>query len=326
MSHAPPLTTPVVPENLQKLWDVGAWLEVEELSGGAVNRIFSVSTMEERYALRRYRTASEGQLKREAHVTGWVRQHGLPAIAPLSSVTGESHVEHEGVFYALFPFAGGAQKTASDLTVHETVAAGEMLGQLHRSMAELPAGDWKRPRLMWDGQAWKERLRVLEGVILERSADDPQRDVALARVRAQRTWMAHPDCRHSHELGEALQLTHGDYHHGNLFFDVGRVSAVIDWEQTALLPRAYEAIRAATYMFDFQREPTVAFLSGWLQATGASADELTEGAAAFSVVRDHWVWPLEEVYLSGNDRARRYIPAVPYEPFSLIWAQIQMDL
>ena len=326
MSHAALAPTNVVPEELLHHWDVGAWLRVEELSGGAVNRVFSVTTTGKRYVRRRYRTASDVQLKREAQVTGWVRQHGLPAIAPLSSLTGERHVEHDGVLYALFPFADGSQKTASDLTRQDAIAAGDMLGLLHRSIAELPTGDLKQPRLMWDGKAWEERLRVLERAILERSPDDPQSDIALARVRAQRAWMAHPDCRHSHDLGAALQLTHGDFHHGNLFFNAGRVSAVIDWEQTALLPRAYEAIRAATYMFDLQRDPTVAFLSSWLQVTGASADELTEGAMAFPVVRDHWVWPLEEVYLSGNDRARRYIPAAPYEPFSLLRAEIQMGL
>ncbi|WP_370652083.1 phosphotransferase [Phenylobacterium sp.] len=181
----------------------------------------------------------------------------------------------------------------------------------------MPKAEWRPPRLLWDGRAWEDRLTALEHAILRRPEADERDEIALARVRAQRAWMAHPDCRHGHDLGDALQVTHGDYHHGNLFFSEGQVSAVIDWEQTALLPRAYEAVRAATYMFSGQPEPTVAFLSSWRQVTGASADELAQGAAAFSVVRDHWVWPLEEVYLSGNDRARRYIPDAPYEPFGV---------
>lgn len=319
-------TDTLIPDDLHGLWDIGRWSEVEELSGGAVNRVFSLKTSSGRYVLRRYRAGTASQLNREAHVTMWVRRHGLPAIAPMVSISGELHVECDGVCFALFPFADGAQKAASDLTLEHATAAGDMLGRLHGVLAGLPATEWRPPRLLWDGRAWGERLTVLEHAILGRPEADGRDEIALARVRAQRAWMAHPDCRHGHDLGDALQVTHGDYHHGNLFFSEGQVSAVIDWEQTALLPRAYEAVRAATYMFGDQPEPTVAFLSSWRQIVGASADELAQGAAAFSVVRDHWVWPLEEVYLSGNDRARRYIPDAPYEPFSSTWVQIQKHL
>ncbi|MAK80419.1 phosphotransferase [Phenylobacterium sp.] len=316
-------TDTVIPDDLRGLWDIGRWCEVEELSGGAVNRVFSVRTSAGRYVLRRYRAGTPSQLNREARVTTWVRRHGLPAIAPIISVSGELHVERDGVCFALFPFADGAQKAASDLTLKDAAAAGDMLGRLHGVLGGLPTAEWRPPRLLWDRSAWEQRLTVLEHAILGRSEADGRDEIALARVRAQRAWMAHPDCRHSHDLGDGLQVTHGDYHHGNLFFDEGQVSAVIDWEQMALLPRAYEAVRAATYMFDGQPERTAVFLSSWRQVSGASADELAQGAAAFSVVRDHWVWPLEEVYLFGNDRARRYIPDAPYEPFSATWAQIQ---
>lgn len=319
-------TDTLIPDDLHGLWDIGRWSEVEELSGGAVNRVFSLKTSSGRYVLRRYRAGTASQLNREAHVTMWVRRHGLPAIAPMVSISGELHVECDGVCFALFPFADGAQKAASDLTLEHATAAGDMLGRLHGVLARLPATEWRPPRLLWDGRAWGERLTVLEHAILGRPEADGRDEIALARVRAQKAWMAHPDCRHGHDLGDALQVTHGDYHHGNLFFSEGQVSAVIDWEQTALLPRAYEAVRAATYMFGDQPEPTVAFLSSWRQIVGASAEELAQGAAAFSVVRGHWVWPLEEVYLSGNDRARRYIPDAPYEPFSSTWVQIQKHL
>jgi homoserine kinase type II len=319
-------TDTLIPDDLHGLWDIGGWREVEELSGGAVNRVFSVKTSSGRYVLRRYRAGTASQLNREARVTMWVRRHGLPAIAPMVSISGELHVECHGVCFALFPFADGAQKAASDLTLEDAAAAGDTLGRLHGVLSGLPAAEWRPPRLLWDGRAWEDRLTVLEHAILGRPVADGRDEIALARVRAQKAWMAHPDCRHDHDLGEALQVTHGDYHHGNLFFSGGQVSAVIDWEQTALLPRAYEAVRAATYMFGGQPEPTVAFLSSWRQLTGASADELAQGAAAFSVVRDHWVWPLEEVYLSGNDRARRYIPEEAFEPFSATWAQIQAAL
>jgi homoserine kinase type II len=34
------------------------------------------------------------------------------------------------------------------------------------------------------------------------------------------------------------------------------------------------------------------------------------------------VWPLEEVYLHGNERARRFIPHAPFVPFAEGWRRV----
>jgi hypothetical protein len=49
-----------------------------------------------------------------------------------------------------------------------------------------------------------------------------------------------------------------------------------------------------------------------------SEEELDEGARAWGCMSDHYVWALEEVYLHGNERARRIIP-LPFRPFSHVW-------
>ena len=69
-------TDTLIPDDLHGLWDIGGWREVEELSGGAVNRVFSVKTSSGRYVLRRYRAGTASQLNREARVTMWVRRDG----------------------------------------------------------------------------------------------------------------------------------------------------------------------------------------------------------------------------------------------------------
>ncbi|WP_370652082.1 phosphotransferase [Phenylobacterium sp.] len=121
-------TDTLIPDDLHGLWDIGPWCEVEELSGGAVNRVFSVKTSAGRYVLRRYCAGTAIQLNREARVTTWVRRHALPAISPMVSISGELHVERDGVCFALFPFADGAQKAAWDLTLEDATAVGDMLG------------------------------------------------------------------------------------------------------------------------------------------------------------------------------------------------------
>jgi hypothetical protein len=53
--------------------------------------------------------------------------------------------------------------------------------------------------------------------------------------------------------------------------------------------------------------------------SGASAAELEDGALAWGTFSDHHLWPLEEVYLHGNARARRYIR--PFVPFEQAWSR-----
>lgn len=214
-------------------------------------------------------------------------------------------------------------RVTSKTPMAQATSAAVTLGRLHLALADLPVDCRRPPRLMWDGTAWGERLEKVERAILARSVLTASDHVALDRTRAQRAWLAHPECRHSDDMPNALQITHGDYHHRNLFFSDQQVSAVIDWEQTSLMPRAYEAIRAATYMFGLEGHCARAFLTTWAEEVNASAEELHRGAEIFALVRDHWVWALEEVYISGNAAASAFIPAEPFEPFLQSWARLR---
>ncbi len=313
------------PHQLQDVWDLGPWLTVEEIQGGAVNRVYAVTTVDGRFVLRRYRAGSEALLRREAQVIRAVADRGLPALPPYPTRAGDHGVEAEGAWFALFPFASGLQRDADALTPSEIRSAGAVLGRLHRALAELPTAGRQPPRLAWDGAAWVERLTKVEQAILARPVITASDEIALARAQAQRAWLTAPDCRHSDDLLDPLQVIHGDYHHRNLFFANQQVSAIIDWEQTGLMPRAYEAVRAATYMFGLEPNRTRPFLGAWLAEAGAARIELLRGAEIFAVVRDHWVWALEEVCLSGNIAAAAFIPPTPFEPFSQTWARLGYD-
>lgn len=313
------------PHQLQDVWDVGPWLTVEEIQGGAVNRVYAITTVDGRFVLRRYRAGSAALLRREAQVTHAVAERGLPAVPPHPTRAGDDGVETEGAWFALFPFASGLQRDADALTPAEISSAGAVLGRLHRALAELPAGGRQTPRLAWDGPAWVKRLEKVEQAILARPVLTASDEIALARAQAQRAWLTAPDCRHSDDLLDPLQVIHGDYHHRNLFFANQQVSAIIDWEQTGLMPRACEAVRAGTYMFALEPNRTRTFLDAWMAEAGAARTELRRGAEVFAVVRDHWVWALEEVYLSGNTAAAAFIPPTPFEPFHQTWTRLGYD-
>jgi homoserine kinase type II len=125
-------------------------------------------------------------------------------------------------------------------------------------------------------------------------------------------------------------VVHGDYQDANLFFLASDVSAVIDWEQAAFMPRGYEIARAVWFLFRLEPERTASFLAGYRQHTAPGAAlqeaELEDGARAWGAFADHHVWPQEEVYLNGNDAARRYIPHAPFRPFGALWAELRAAL
>jgi len=162
-------------------------------------------------------------------------------------------------------------------------------------------------------------LNVVERAILGCGSNNEGDAVALARVRAQRAWLASPEARHHYSPRFAPQLVHGDYQDANLFFVAHAVSGVVDWEQAAFMPRAYEAVRACAFMFRLEPARTQAFIAAYREQSDLPEAELEDGARAWGTFSDHHVFPVEETYLHGNAHTRRYIR--PFEPFDQAWSR-----
>jgi homoserine kinase type II len=298
-------------------WTLGAVRDVEELHVGAVNRVFRVSTDAGRVYLRVYRKADRDAVAREHALLRYVAAAGLPALVPTASAQGETVVMFQGAPCALYPEARGEQVAKADLALHHASAAGEMLGRLHACLARAPEAEYRRYALRWPGPAWIDRLAGIARAVRERG-DHPDDPRVLARIEDQCAWLADSSCVHAYESSFPPQPIHGDYQHANLFFAQGAVSAILDWEQAAYMPRAFELVRAAAYMFDLAPEPTRAFVRAYRSVTPIGDEELDDGARAWGCMSDHYVWALEEVYLHGNERARQYIP-LPFRPFRRAW-------
>jgi homoserine kinase type II len=302
-------------------WPLVDALVISEIFGGATNRMFKVEGSHGVAFLRCYRRPDPALVAREHAVIQQARLGGIPAARPLETRDGCTLVERDGAVYALYEAAQGEQVEHGALTREHARAAGEMLARLHRALGSLPDVGYLRWSLDWNGAAWCARLDKVEHAILARSAQNETDRWALERVRAQRAWLGQPGCRHHYQPTAPSQLTHGDYQDANLFFDSGRVSAVIDWEQAAFMPRAYEVVRACSIMFQLEPERTRAFIQAYSAEHPLGDAELEDGALAWGTFSDHHVWSVEEVYLHGNDAARRYIRNVPFRPFEQAWAE-----
>lgn len=302
-------------------WNIGAAAAVAEVPGGATNRVFRVETCSGTWFVRRYAKRDPALAAREHALIDAVRSAGLPAPAPIALAGGGTVLVSEGEVYALYEPAVGRQLDKVELGREHAWACGEMLGRLHVALAARPDAGYVRWSLSWDGAEWLERLSRVEAAIHSAGVRDVTDRHALERVRAQRAWLSDVRCHHAYSAEHASQVTHGDYQNANLFFDDAGVSGIIDWEQAAWMPRAYEAARAVSFIFLPDRERTRTFLEAYSKASGAGAAELADGARAWGAFADHHVWPVEQVYLHENAAARRYIPHAPFRPFAELWAE-----
>jgi homoserine kinase type II len=303
-------------------WALEEPLEISEAVGGATHRVYRVASPGKDRFLRVYKRPDPALAAREHALIHHVRRSGLPAVLPLQARHGDSVVVHEGIVYALYEAARGVQVSRASLTEPRARAAGELLARLHGVLRELPDEGYVRWQLSWDGPAWVERLNAVERALLARGLRSETDDWALRRLRAQRSWLAEAACPQTYTPACPAQLIHGDYQAANLFFDADAVTAVIDWDQAAFMPPAYEVARACGFMFQLAPGPTRAFIDAYVGVSGMSPAELADGGRAWGCFADHHVWPIEEVYLHGNERARHYIPHVPFEPFLRAWSEI----
>jgi homoserine kinase type II len=303
-------------------WALEEPLELSEAEGGATHRVYRVAGPGGDRFLRVYRRPDPALAAREHALIRHVRRSGLPATLPVAARGGDTVVVHDGVVYALYEAARGVQVPRASLTPSRARGAGEFLARLHAVLRELPDEGYLRWQLSWDGPAWVERLNVVERALLERGARDDTDVWALRRLRAQRLWLADVACVQSYEPCCPAQVIHGDYQNANLFFEGDAISAVIDWEQAAIMPRAYEVARACGFMFQLEPGLSRVFIDAYAAVSGLTQAELADGARAWGCFADHHVWPIEEVYLHGNERARHYIPHVPFQPFLNAWSEI----
>jgi homoserine kinase type II len=293
--------------DLLRAWPIGTVQSVARPGAGTVNQTLLITTSLGRYALRTYRHRDRLPIVREHAIIAHARAHGLPAIGPLPLSSGGAILERDGQFHALFPAAPGRQYARAALAPAAALAMGTCLALLHRALADVPETWAVRRSFTFDTDAVLAGIARLEALIRSRPRHDDGDIAALAWLLGQRSWIARslPDDRGDLSLLDQ-QVIHGDYQETNLFFASGRVSAIIDWDQTYVAPRAWEAVRAMHLAFAFSPHLCRPFLAAYRALLPLSLDDLDRAVAAYARKVGHDLWIYEEYYLHGNARVRRF--------------------
>ncbi len=311
---------------LLKLWPLGAISSVNEALGGAVNQVFRVESGLGVFYLRIYKTSEKNRVLREHKLLEFLASKNLPAVQTLPSIYGQSIVEKDGKFGALYFAAQGVQVSKKHLTLGQAQGAGKMLARLHFALKDLPDLGYRTYGLHWDQKEWLGRLKKIIDLIETREKKTALDMHIQQRLKDQMQWLGSGLALHSYIPSSPDQVMHGDYHQENLFFTNNTVSTIIDWDQAVYMPRGFEIARVCGYMFDLESEKTLAFLNAYQEVHPISKEELEDGAQAWACHSDHYIWAAEEIYLHGNTRAQVFIPEVSFFPFYDKWKIVTKDL
>lgn len=318
------MATTAEQRDLLRAWEIGPIQSIAQPAAGTVNQTWLVTATTGRYALRTYRHHDRAPVAREHAIIAHVRARGLPAVGPLPLPGGGTILERGGRYHALFPLAPGRQVPRPALGPAEALAMGACLGRLHRALADLPAEWAVRRTFAVDRDATLAGIARLEAAIGGRPAHDADDAAALAWLAGQRAWLERCPADARVDLTPlAHQVIHGDYQETNLFFARGRVSAVIDWDQTYAAPRAWEVARALHLNFAFAPALCLPFLAAYRAALPLPPADLDRAVAAYALKVGHDLWVYEERYLRGNERVRRFFQPGGFVSPAAHWARLR---
>ncbi|MGV9265875.1 phosphotransferase enzyme family protein [Kitasatospora sp. NPDC003701] len=324
---APPIGTlsPPVPHlalaEVLRRYRVGRLLTAEPVAEGLLNRGYRVTTEAGTYFLKCYvdaATAHRGSIAEHHRAMAALDALGLPVAPPLACAERSGTVAaFGGRLFALFPWVDGRHRHGSDLSLPQCGALGALLGRLHGALDDVcaplaqPAGYRSADPL--DSAALARDLRL--------NARDQrpygELDALVERRLTERLELLaeYAHRRPAPQAAPPTGWTHGDFHGLNLLHGGGRIAAVLDWDKLGPQPRAEEAVRAATLVFNDRTSGVldlvrVRHYSQAYRATGAAtAEHLAAAAHRVWWERLNDFWMLQWRYQRADHRADPLYPA-----------------
>ncbi|HEU5015121.1 MAG TPA: phosphotransferase [Roseiflexaceae bacterium] len=313
--------------DLLDAWDIGPVLHAQQPATGTINQTWLITTTKGRYVLRAYRHRERLPVEREHAIIAYAVAHGMPAVAPLPQPNGTTILEQEGCFYALFPHAPGKQFARADLGEREFAAMGHCLADLHGALKEYPAECVAQRSLHVDATATFAAIERLEAAIHAKSLFDETDQIVLRRLARRRAWLEQNANLEAPNLNALpWQVIHGDYQEANLFFEDGQVSAIIDWDQAYVAPRAWEVARTLHLALKFETAACQTFLAAYRALLPLPPDEIDMAMNCYSWMRAHDLWIYEALYFEQNQRVRQYITPGTFRPLVERWNTLKSFL
>ncbi len=321
---SPPVPLGALAEVLAR-YRVGRLLAAEPVAEGLLNRGYRVTTEAGRYFLKCYvdtATASRPKILAHHRAMSALNTLGLPVAPPLACAERSGTVASRGGrMFALFPWTDGRHRHGTELDPAQCDALGTLLGRLHGALDDVCA-PFEQP-------AGYRSADPVDSAVLARDLRSSARrhrpygefDALVEQRLTERLELLaeHAHRRPAPQAAPPTGWTHGDFHGLNLLYGQGpaggRVAAVLDWDKLAPQPRAEEAVRAATLLFNDRVSGVLDLVrvrrySQAYRACGAgTAEHLAAAAHRVWWERLNDFWMLQWRYQRGDHRADPLFPA-----------------
>jgi Ser/Thr protein kinase RdoA (MazF antagonist) len=308
-------------------WNIGPVLATAAPTYGTINRTLLVDAAGGSYVLRAYRHADRTPVEREHAVIAHVCARGLPAVAPIALPSGATILERCGRFYALFPRAPGEQIARSQLAKADFEAVGAFLARVHAALRSFPIAEANQRNFTIDRGAALAEIEQIEAAVRALPRPSETDRWVLRQLAGRRAWLARSPFDALPDISMLeQQVIHGDYQETNLFFQDGRVAAIIDWDQTYVAAREWEIARTLDLVCAFELEASRALLGGYRAAAPLDPAALDPAATAYGLMRAHDLWLYQAIYLTKNQPVRKFIAPGEFVPLVERWAALREKL
>lgn len=285
----------------------------EKVTRGFLSDNYFLSDGKTKFFLKKYRFNNSNRIA-EVHASKkYFAEGGIPVILPIPLLDGKTFFEHDGAYYALFPFVEGRHLEKGNLTETSIISLGQMLGKIHLL--------GKESKLVIDDQFKIENeektFKKIEDILVKISEVSLPSDFdksALETVKMKKKLLL-KNTMTFESLGLSCDhLIHGDYLDHNVFFDEeDKVKWVFDLEKTNYSPRTYEIFRSMIYGL-LSADTTKAdlenarkYIDAYSSVYPISKDEIKRGLQLYFVKAIHSFWVESEHYLKGNTRVDNFL-------------------
>jgi Ser/Thr protein kinase RdoA (MazF antagonist) len=309
------LPVPAVQANERELvaqvvswFGMGPVTGVRRVAEGLMNRNWQVVTPAGMFAVKQITDADADAVRRQHTVVTALARGGLPVPAPVTGPGGVTLLEHPAGLFAVLPWAAGRHRGGLALSHAECGVLGAVLGRLHAALACVLPAPGEVPVQVTPVAVGRDGIGRYLALAGGKAAPDDFDRLALRRLR-QRAGLLRalghlrPD---DQAPGDQAGWTHGDFHHLQVLWHGGQVSAVLDWDRLGPRLLAAEVVRSGTLLFGYgdsrglDTGRVAAFTRGYREVMPLTAAQLQDAAHRLWWERLCDFWQLQWHYERGD--------------------------
>ena len=270
---------------------------INPIGHGLINWLARVDVGNQSYVLKRYNPAcfQPPIVERSVYAQHHCYTHGVPVPALIPNRNGELITWAPDASYVLSECVGGRHLQPGKYSAVAARSLGEAVGRVVLALAD----DWRKLCDPWTLQSPDETIGRFEHLLVAAEQGSTELDRRTAQdVRFRLAFLhRHPDL-YAQVSVMPMQWIHCDFLESNvLFADNDQVSAVVDFDNTTVLPRGFDFMRALAYCVTPLVPEGDDYLRGYLDTVQPARDELTTYVPVWMYLAVCDIWPLEIRYL-----------------------------